>query len=357
MSDSCGAHGIQSVFRLAMIQFVGEGGLDSRNAIQLLHTVFSLYLVLKSRWKRVVGLVWKKIHANKQMPDNLLDSIEAPKALVKAMQEPLVTRWWTIGSLAILTTKHLDFFLLLAKGVCSITNTDVQENIIASNLLSLASSEWIVADAYFIAGIAKDWLNWHMKWYQGTDANIGRPGFLSFHRSVRYFLMVDDVDQIRRDWKTKEVFEKFSKQVATMTNPKLKLLKEGMVEAFLKKMRLQIIKHNKRYILTRSIVRSVFAEWQTGQTVAQVLKGGEGLPSLSPSLHNEIVREAPRGASVMYAVCCVTAPGTFLSFFSPFFSFFRDPPPVCVIHTHGSFCFPGHTPDDPGFSLLFPSHP
>jgi hypothetical protein len=42
MSDSCGAHDIQSVFRLVMIQIVGEGGLDSRNAIQLLHTVLSL---------------------------------------------------------------------------------------------------------------------------------------------------------------------------------------------------------------------------------------------------------------------------------------------------------------------------
>ena len=109
-------------------------------------------------WKRVVGLVWKKIHANEQMLDDLLDSIEAPKDLVKAIQELLVTRWWTIGSLAILTTKHLDFFLLLAKGVCNITNTDVRENIIASNLLSLASTEWIVADVYFTAGIAKDWL-------------------------------------------------------------------------------------------------------------------------------------------------------------------------------------------------------
>jgi hypothetical protein len=36
------------------------------------------------------------------------------------------------------------------------------------------------------------------------------------------------------------------------------------------------------------------------------------------TLHNEIVREAPRGASFMYAVCCITAPRTFLSFFSPF---------------------------------------
>jgi hypothetical protein len=77
------------------------------------------------------------------------------------------------------------------------------------------------------------------------------------------------------------------------------------------------------------------------------------LDSDSPkeSLHNEIVHWAPRGASVMYAVCFVTAPGTFLSFFS---SFSFVPPPVCDIHTHGSFCFHGHTPDDPVF---YPSVP
>jgi hypothetical protein len=96
---------------------VGEGGLDARNAIQLLHTVFSNYLVLKSRWRRVVGLVWQKLHtSDEQMPDELLNSIEAPKDLMKAMEEPLVTRWWTIGSLAILTTKRLDFFLILSRG-------------------------------------------------------------------------------------------------------------------------------------------------------------------------------------------------------------------------------------------------
>jgi hypothetical protein len=118
-----------------MQHFVDEGGLDTWNALQLLHTIFSLYLVLKSRWKRVVSLVCKKIHTNKQMSDNLLNSIKAPKDHVKAMQEPLATGWWMIGSLAILTTKHLNFFLLLAKGVCNITNTDQKENIIASNLL------------------------------------------------------------------------------------------------------------------------------------------------------------------------------------------------------------------------------
>jgi hypothetical protein len=124
MSNSCCLHDLQSAFRLAMQQFVGEGGLDARSALQLLHTLFSLYLVLKSRWKRVISLVWKQINTQEQILVDLLISADAPKDLVKAMQEPLVTRWWTIGSLAILTTKQLAFFLLLAKGVCNMRNMD-----------------------------------------------------------------------------------------------------------------------------------------------------------------------------------------------------------------------------------------
>jgi hypothetical protein len=94
------------------------------------------------------------------------------------MQEPLVTRWWTIGSLAIHTAKHLDLFLLLAKEVCNMTNTDQKENIIAFNLLSRAPSEWIIANVFFISKISKCWLNPpHMKWYQGSDFMLCRLGF------------------------------------------------------------------------------------------------------------------------------------------------------------------------------------
>jgi hypothetical protein len=280
MVDSCGLHDIQSVFRLAMQQYVGEGGLDSRNAIQLLHTVFSLYNELRPRWKRVVKLLWAKTHTQQdEMPDDLLNSTDAPKDLLKAMQEPLITRWWTIGSLAILTAKHLDFFLLVAKGVCNMTKTVEKDNVIASNLLSLASSQWIVADVFFVAGVAKSWLNPHMRFYQGIDQNIGEPGFLSYHRQVRFFLMMEDIIGMKRNWRGQESFSQFSSLVDQMSDLKLRKLKEEMVSAFLTKMKTQIRKHNKRYLLTRNLVRAVFSEWQTGQAVAQFLKGGE--PSLS----------------------------------------------------------------------------
>jgi hypothetical protein len=62
MLNRCGLHGIQSVFRLVIQQYVGKGDLDACNTIQLHHTVFSLYNELKPRWKRVVKPVWAKIH-------------------------------------------------------------------------------------------------------------------------------------------------------------------------------------------------------------------------------------------------------------------------------------------------------
>ena len=179
-ADSCGLHDLQSAFRPPLQYYVGVGGLDSRNAIQLLHTMFVLYKELKMGWKKIVRAVWKKVRGTEVMPDNLLDSEDAPKDVMKAMQEPLVTRWWTIGSLAQFATKYLDFFLLMAKACCNMTKTDQKENTIASNLLSLASSDWIVADIYLIAGVAKVWLNPHMHWYQGSDLTIGTPGFCAF---------------------------------------------------------------------------------------------------------------------------------------------------------------------------------
>jgi hypothetical protein len=193
------------------------------------------------------------------MPENLLDTEDALKDVTQAMQEPLVTRWWMIGSLAQFASKYLDFLLLMAKACCNMTKTDVGENIIASNLLLLASSDWILADIYLVAGVAKFWLNPHMRWYQGSDPHIGTPGFLCFHRQVRYFLMIEDLKKMEKSWREMEEFAQFSKKLLTM-NPMQKKLKEDMASSFLRKMSSQVKKHNKRYLLTKNLVRGVFSE-------------------------------------------------------------------------------------------------
>jgi hypothetical protein len=168
----------------------------------------------------------------------------------------------------------------MAKGVRNMTTTKEKENTIASNLLSLASSDWIVADVMLIASLSQLFLNNHMKGYQGVDPNIGRHGFLTFHRAVRYFLMLEDLREAERSWETHELFNAFRLQVAKIDNENLQKLKEDSLRAMIHKMILQVRKHNKRYLLSSKLVRGIFAEQPTGQAIAQLLSRQEYLPPL-----------------------------------------------------------------------------
>jgi hypothetical protein len=154
------------------------------------------------------------------------------------------------------------------KGVCKVSKTIKKDNVIASNLLLLASTKWIVGNVFFITGITQSWLNLHMKFYQGTDPNIGEPGFLSDHCQVPFFLMIKDIEEMKLHWQAHDTFSKFTTKVEEMSNKKLQMVSG----AFLNKMQTQIQKHNKPYLLTRNLVRFVFSEWQTSQAVAQFLK-------------------------------------------------------------------------------------
>jgi hypothetical protein len=138
-----------------MQHFVGEGKLEKRNAIKLvLHNMYSLYDELnglKGQYKDNVRVLWRIMYES-QIPDDLFTSVDPPKNLLQAMQEPLIAphQWWTTGSLAVLTAKYLKVFKLLAQAIVNMTNSDERENTIALNLLSLASSPWIIVDVHFI---------------------------------------------------------------------------------------------------------------------------------------------------------------------------------------------------------------
>jgi hypothetical protein len=227
MIDSCALHDIQSVLGWRCNStWVKEDWMQEMLSDCYI-PFFSLYHELQPRWKRIVKLVWEKTHeTQEEMPADFINSIEAPKDLLKVMQEALVTCWWTIGSLAILTAKHLQFFMLLAKGICNMTKTIKKDKVVTSNLLLLASSEWIVGDVFFIAAIAKSWLNPHMKFFQGPDPNVGEPGFLSYHPQVHFFLMMEDINRMKRNWRGHKAFSKFANKVDKMTNKRLRKLKE-----------------------------------------------------------------------------------------------------------------------------------
>ena len=264
MEDSCGLHDLQSVFRLPIEHYIGDGGLENNNAIQYIHTVFSFFKEVKTRWADMVKVTWVRLNPGTEIP--------TAADILRALQEPLITRWWTVGCAAAISENNEAVIHKMADGIRKSTLSKDKENTIASNVLRLGGSDWILADTYFIAAIAKSWLDPHMKFYQGCDPNIGVPGYLSFHRLVRYFLQVLDLEKIRDGWETINAFKSFKDKINGMTQEH-KPLKREFVRKFVNKMIEQVHKHNKRYLVSVKLVRAVYAEKQTGHIVARLLDG------------------------------------------------------------------------------------
>jgi hypothetical protein len=281
LSDSCALHDLQSVFRLPIRHYMGDGGLDNRNAMQLIHAVWDMFAKFKEyfasdTWRRALSRMWKEW---KEIQEG--DEEEVPKDLAASIQEPLITRWWTIGKLARFILKYWQIIEKMAQAVVNSSITKEAENKIASGLRSLMHQNEIKADIAFLAAFARCFLDPHFAWFQRSDPNIKAAGFLTFHRQVRYYLMWKDLKTV--SWRTHPAFETYREIIATLQdvpstdNPVTKAIKEDMADKFFLLAIRQTSKHNRRYMTTTKLVRACFGEFETGQIVARHILGDGNL--------------------------------------------------------------------------------
>ena len=113
---------------------------------------------------------------------------DIPKALLNYMQEPLITRWWTIGVLACLYTEYKSTYDAIARHVLGMKNAKQKQKRIAKNYVAIIKSAWILSDIYFVSGVCNCWLNKHLNWYQQQDSFMNKAGYLTFHRATRYYI-------------------------------------------------------------------------------------------------------------------------------------------------------------------------
>ena len=229
-SDSCGLHDLQSVFRYPVLQCIGSGGLETDNAIQLLHTTFSFFVEHKGLWK---SLVDKTANCLYDEMDDL------PKDMICSMQAPLITRWWSISKLSDIFTKYSEVYIKMCHMVIKRTKVIDKRNLISSNLIRMFNEKWIVADVYFLSAISHGFLNRHMKFYQGKDVHIGTNGFLSVHRLVEYFLQIRDVEIMETTWSTSTIFS-FYREEYNKLSADIKRKKDHQRKYFFQLMKNQI---------------------------------------------------------------------------------------------------------------------
>ena len=169
---ACSTHALQLQLANAVKRVIGKGGLDKRNALQMLHTVHDLQESVDIKeWRHVLGLAtqwclafddttdddhffviaYKKV---KQLFDfevvAIDDAAKMLGAMLEKIQAPVLTRWWTVGQGAKCLLRFYLPMLRACQILCNRYKTNSKPNMIASAMFSLTTNDQNLADLALI---------------------------------------------------------------------------------------------------------------------------------------------------------------------------------------------------------------
>ena len=195
----CCLHTLQLTLANAIQKRIGPGKLGSRNATQLIHSIYDLQTTTE------VDL-WRKLYFK------AAGNLDISNVKFKKIAAPIITRWWTVG---VADSDFLDkfpIFLELCKLLRNVYTSENSRNKISSSILSLSREAVIISDVNLIACYHDAFLNKNFAWLQKGDTAIGNsPGFLGRHMLARYYLMHLQLNKLMNSgWKQSEAMQKFA---------------------------------------------------------------------------------------------------------------------------------------------------
>ena len=227
-----------------------------RAAMQLLH---SLYDSQKNYNRRLWAEMWAASNNGNPL-DNLI-------------MESKLSRWHTTGVAA----KHcVDNWLTwseIAKDAMKDSKSTQAVHGIGSAIISLMGEVEIQCDVSWISTFHEAYLKDHFEWLQGTDPNLGLPGFLSFHILLRSFLMDRHLRKLKKHWRTDPTFNDF----VTMLNDKDEELVDIMTDKSNAGFVAALDTHTKHWTRwkTELVIWSAFGEWPFSIISARLILGGD----------------------------------------------------------------------------------
>ena len=98
------------------------------------------------------------------------------------------------------------------------------------------------------------------------------------HQTIRTYIQLRDLEVMQNTWKESDVFAAYRGSYEVLST-ETRRKKDMQREYFFELMRMQIRKHNGRYLKGISIIRAVFGEQSTGVIFARLLEGEEPTPT------------------------------------------------------------------------------
>jgi len=194
------------------------------------------------------------------------------------MIAPILTRWWTVGSVA---SYAFDFYLQMlhaCQQVINICNSTATPNAIASDSHAMLKDQENFIDVALIRSFNKAYINPHLDWLQSSIDLSGALGFQAHDIAARCFLMGEDLRNTMTHPAMKQCLALSSKCSA---EDQARHIKKANV--FYSEARDSLHKHFRRWLKTDLLPAALLSESPTAQAVAACM-----LDRPLPTFHDHV---------------------------------------------------------------------
>ena len=188
---NCTLHALQMAFANPVKEIFGEGGLDRRNVMQLIHSCYDLQSCFEK--------------TEREMKWEIANGTPPPEAISKAV----LTRWWHVNTAAQHLKKNWQQWRIFATGCLNATTADTAPGKISSSILSLMDESKIHCDLLFICAYSKAFFTPHMEWLQGHDDVAKDFGYRSRDMATRSYIIHRDLTTMQANWETMPEYHEF----------------------------------------------------------------------------------------------------------------------------------------------------
>ena len=183
------------------------------------------------------------------------------------MSQPILTRWWTVGSGASYTFDCCLVLFHAAQTVINIYPSGSTPNDIASDLFAMMKDQHNFIDMCLIRTFNKAYINPHLDWFQSSDDLTSALGFQSHQVAVRCHLMDYDLRSMLTSGRTANDYH----IAVNRGNPEDEALHLKKLQAFGTAARASLYKHFDRWLKSSLLPAALMAEEPCARVVAAVM--------------------------------------------------------------------------------------
>lgn len=167
--------------------------------------------------------------------------------------------------------------------------------------LNLMSSKCILDGLHLICEFHTEFLFPHFNFFQiGDDKVGGTPNFQARYITVRYFLMLEDLKNIKNNWETVDSFVEYVSTINDL-NDTDKVIQKKKFTHFIRYVEESLKHHFKRW--TGDLVfLSLFSNLSTASIIARILKG-QGIGGMQGTIINEYNKKTINKQKFVAFVC------------------------------------------------------